>query len=66
MVMTQNDKNSVTINGERRTFIEDGDEISLYAEARENGYRIGFGLVSAKSFRHSNDGMPAAGLYLTS
>jgi fumarylacetoacetase len=41
--MTQNGKNPVTVNGESRTFIEDGDEVGLFAEARGDGYRIGFG-----------------------
>lgn len=41
--MTQNGKNPVTVNGASRTFIEDGDEVGLFAEARGDGYRIGFG-----------------------
>ncbi|MBB4016231.1 fumarylacetoacetase [Chelatococcus caeni] len=41
--MTQGGKNPVEVNGEERTFIEDGDEIGLYAYARGDGYRIGFG-----------------------
>ncbi len=41
--MTQGGKNPVVVNGEERTFIEDGDEIGLYAYARGDGYRIGFG-----------------------
>lgn len=41
--MTQGGRNPVTVNGEARTFIEDGDEIALFAEARGDGYRIGFG-----------------------
>lgn len=41
--MTQGGKNPVTVNGESRTFIEDGDEIGLYAYATGDGYRIGFG-----------------------
>ena len=41
--MTQGGKTPVTVNGARRTFIEDGDEIALFAEARGEGYRIGFG-----------------------
>lgn len=41
--MTQAGKLPVTVNGESRTFIEDGDEIGLYAFAEGEGYRIGFG-----------------------
>ncbi|MFV0294458.1 MAG: fumarylacetoacetase [Paracoccus sp. (in: a-proteobacteria)] len=41
--MTGNGKNPVEVNGEVRTFIEDGDEIGLYAYAEGDGYRIGFG-----------------------
>ena len=33
----------VTVNGAARTFIQDGDEISLFAFAQGAGYRIGFG-----------------------
>ena len=41
--MTQGGKLPVTVNGETRTFINDGDEIGLYAHAEGAGYRIGFG-----------------------
>ncbi|MFT3691113.1 fumarylacetoacetase [Paenirhodobacter sp.] len=41
--MTENGKAPVMVNGAPRTFIEDGDEIALFAEARGEGYRIGFG-----------------------
>ncbi|MDP0930034.1 fumarylacetoacetase [Paracoccus onubensis] len=41
--MTQGGKNPVTVNGEPRSFIEDGDEIDLFAHAEGDGYRIGFG-----------------------
>ncbi|MDB6180848.1 fumarylacetoacetase [Paracoccus fistulariae] len=41
--MTQGGKNPVTVNGESRTFIQDGDEIGLYGYAQGSGYRIGFG-----------------------
>lgn len=41
--MTENGKNPVTVNGESRTFIEDGDEIGLFAFAEGDGYRVGFG-----------------------
>ncbi|WP_415391740.1 fumarylacetoacetase [Paracoccus sp. SJTW-4] len=41
--MTQGGKTPVTVNGEARTFIQDGDEIGLYAHAEGPGYRIGFG-----------------------
>jgi fumarylacetoacetase len=41
--MTEGGKKPVTVNGEERTFIQDGDEIGLYAHAQGDGYRIGFG-----------------------
>ena len=41
--MTQSGKLPVEVNGESRTFIQDGDEIGLFAEAQGDGYRIGFG-----------------------
>jgi fumarylacetoacetase len=41
--MTGGGKTPVTVNGQPRTFIEDGDEIALFAEAGGEGYRIGFG-----------------------
>lgn len=41
--MTGGGKHPVTVNGQPRTFIEDGDEIALFAEARGDGYLIGFG-----------------------
>lgn len=41
--MTEGGKRPVTVNGAVRTFIADGDEIGLFAEARGEGYRIGFG-----------------------
>ncbi|MBP1848350.1 fumarylacetoacetase [Rhizobium petrolearium] len=41
--MTQAGKEPVTVNGESRTFIHDGDEIGLFAHADGEGYRIGFG-----------------------
>lgn len=41
--MTQGGKVPVTVNGQTRTFIQDGDEIGLYAHADGAGYRIGFG-----------------------
>jgi len=43
--LTQGGKNPVSLPwGERRTFLEDGDEVTLSAECRKAGYRrIGFG-----------------------
>lgn len=41
--MTEGGRTPVLVNGETRTFIEDGDEISLFAFAEGEGYRIGFG-----------------------
>ncbi|WP_289154381.1 fumarylacetoacetase [uncultured Salipiger sp.] len=41
--MTEGGKKPMTVNGEERTFIQDGDEIGLYAHAQGDGYRIGFG-----------------------
>lgn len=41
--MTSGGKNPVKVNGEDRTFIEDGDEVGLYGFAQGDGYRVGFG-----------------------
>ena len=41
--MTENGKNPVTVNGQTRTFIEDGDTVALHGHAQGDGYRIGFG-----------------------
>ncbi|WP_254884948.1 fumarylacetoacetase [Salipiger sp. HF18] len=41
--MTEGGKKPVTVNGEERVFIQDGDEVGLYAHAQGDGYRIGFG-----------------------
>ena len=46
--MTQGGKTPVTVNGETRTFIQDGDEVALYAHADGPGYRIGFGPCSGR------------------
>ncbi len=46
--MTQGGKNPVTVNGQPRTFIEDGDEIGLFAYAEAADFRIGFGPCSGK------------------
>ncbi|ARJ68826.1 fumarylacetoacetase [Paracoccus contaminans] len=41
--MTMGGKEPVTVNGETRTFIQDGDTIALHGHAQGAGYRIGFG-----------------------
>lgn len=41
--MTQGGKKPVTVDGEARTFLCDGDEVTLFAQAQGDGYRIGFG-----------------------
>lgn len=41
--MTEGGTRPVMVNGAPRSFIEDGDEISLFAHAQGDGYRIGFG-----------------------
>ncbi|RNF33122.1 fumarylacetoacetase [Paracoccus methylarcula] len=41
--MTGGGKTPVTVNGEERRFLEDGDEVGLFAHAEGQGYRIGFG-----------------------
>ncbi|MGA0617471.1 fumarylacetoacetase [Paracoccus sp. KR1-242] len=41
--MTENGQNPILVNGESRCFIQDGDEIDLFARAQGDGYRIGFG-----------------------
>lgn len=44
--MTQGGKSPVAVGGESRTFIQDGDEVSLFGYAEGEGYRIGFGPCS--------------------
>ena len=46
--MTEGGKSPVTVNGEDRTFIQDGDEIGLFAHAQGDGYRVGFGSCTGK------------------
>jgi len=46
--MTEGGKTPVMVNGAPRTFIEDGDEIDLFAHARGDGYCIGFGPCTGK------------------
>ena len=41
--MTQGGKAPVTVTGGTRTFIEDGDTVSLSGHAQGDGYRVGFG-----------------------
>lgn len=46
--MTAGGKNPVKVNGEERTFIQDGDEVSLFGFAQGDGYRVGFGPCTGK------------------
>lgn len=46
--MTEGGKSPVTVNGEPRSFIEDGDTIDLHGFAQGEGYRIGFGPCSGR------------------
>lgn len=46
--MTEGGKSPVTVNGEERSFIQDGDTISLSGYAEGDGYRIGFGPCEGK------------------
>ena len=46
--MTAGGKEPVTVNGEPRTFIQDGDTVALYGFAEGPGYRIGFGPCSGR------------------
>lgn len=48
--MTEGGKRPVTVNGEARTFIEDGDEIALFAHTNGSDYRIGFGDCKGRVF----------------
>ena len=41
--MTQSGTRPVSVNGQSRTFIEDGDTVALHGRAQGDGYRIGFG-----------------------
>ena len=46
--MTGGGKTPVTVHGQPRTFIEDGDEVTLFGHAQGDGYRIGFGPCSGR------------------
>ena len=46
--MTAGGKEPVTVHGEPRTFIQDGDTVALYGFAEGPGYRIGFGPCSGR------------------
>ena len=46
--MTENGLLPVTVHGVARCFLEDGDEVGLYAHAEGPGYRIGFGPCTGK------------------
>lgn len=41
--MTDGGKTPIQVNGMERHFLEDGDEVTLFAHAQGEGYRIGFG-----------------------
>jgi|GEM_PF-1556 len=41
-------KHMVLANGEQRTFLQDGDHITMTAWCQGNGYRVGFGEVTGK------------------
>ena len=46
--MTENGRLPVTVHGAARLFLEDGDEVGLYAHAEGPGYHIGFGPCTGK------------------
>ena len=46
--MSANGARPILVDGQTRAFIEDGDEIDLYAFAQGQGYRIGFGPCSGR------------------
>ena len=41
--LTEGGKSPIAVNGAERTFLEDGDEVSLFGYAQGDHYRIGFG-----------------------
>jgi len=45
-------------SGETRTFLEDGDRVTMTAWCQGNGYRIGFGEVTARILPRSTDRAP--------
>ncbi|MDP5306651.1 fumarylacetoacetase [Paracoccus spongiarum] len=53
--MTEGGKRPVMVHGEPRSFIEDGDEIGLYAHAQGQGYRIGFGPCTGRILPATDD-----------
>lgn len=53
MELTFNGKNPINlVNGQSRTFLQDGDEIILTGYSCGNGYRIGFGTCTGKILSH--------------
>ncbi|KAL5700124.1 fumarylacetoacetase [Ranunculus cassubicifolius] len=46
--LTWNGKNSLSVNGVPRTFLEDGDEVVLTGICKGDGYNVGFGTCSGK------------------
>ena len=41
-------KNPLTVSGQQRTFLQDGDEVSMTGWCQGDGYRVGFGEVKGK------------------
>lgn len=41
--LTQNGKKPMTVGGQERTFLEDGDEIVFRGFSNKDGLRVGFG-----------------------
>lgn len=46
--LTWNGKNSLSLNGLPRTFLEDGDEVVMTGFCKGDGYKVGFGTCSGK------------------
>ena len=44
--ITWGGKEPIALDGATRTFIEDGDTLTIHGHAQGNGYRIGFGICS--------------------
>ena len=49
--LSQNGKKTLDFNGEKRTFLQEGDTVILRGFAQKNGIRVGFGECKSKVLR---------------
>jgi fumarylacetoacetase len=48
MELSWNGTQKISVGSEQRTFLEDGDQVTLRGYCEGNGYRIGFGEVQGQ------------------